>query len=611
MKLRTVLLLICTSLVISMAGCQPLAAATRHVVLLYDERVELPGLSRLDEEIIQTLRSQLTEPIEIYREVMDLSRFESESYKTLLRDFLQAKYATKKIDVAVAVLPTAFDFLSAYGDVIFPGTPIVFCGLDRAQLSTRRLLPNMAGVLIKREFAPTLDLAFRLHPGTNRVVVVSGTSEFDAKLQAQAQSEFRLYEDRVQFTYLSDLPLDQLLKRLSQLPDGNVALFTTLFQDGVGQPFVTHDVVEQVSKASRVPVYGFLDQYLGRGIVGGSLYSTTALGIETGKIVSRVLTGTLRSQEISEPANNKVIFDWRQILRWGLNEQDLPHDAEIRFREPTVWQSYRWHISAAGALFFLQAILITGLLLERQRRRYAELQSRNRLSELAHANRFSMAGEFSASIAHELSQPLTAILTNAEALQLMLKSPAPDMAEFGEIVTSIRQDDLRASQVIDHLRGLLKKAPFERKSVDLNEIVREAIDFASVKAKELKVAFRCTYSPMQMTVSGDRIQLQQVMLNLIINAIDAMVNIPPSDRQVRIGLARRENFAEVSVADAGPGIPLERLNKVFQPFFTTKGSGMGLGLSIARRIIEAHNGAIWVESQAGAGAVFRIRLPLG
>ena len=156
-----------------------MSAATRHVVLLFDERVELPGLSLLDAELVRTLRSNFTEPVEVYREAMDLSRFSSNSYKTLLRDFLRAKYADKKIDVAVAIMAPAFDFLLAYGDLIFPGTPIVFSGLDRQQLGTRSLPPNVYGVLIKREFAPTLDLVLRVHPTTEHFVVVAGTSDYD------------------------------------------------------------------------------------------------------------------------------------------------------------------------------------------------------------------------------------------------------------------------------------------------------------------------------------------------------------------------------------------------------------------------------------------------
>ena len=152
-------------------------AARIHVVLLYDERVELPGLSLLDTELVNTLRTNSTEPVEIYREVMDLSRFGSNSYKTVLRDYLRTKYASKKIDVAVAVMAPAFEFLLTYGDLIFPDTPIVLCGLDRRQLGTRSLPSNVYGVLVEREFAPTVELALHIHPNTKKFVVVAGTSD--------------------------------------------------------------------------------------------------------------------------------------------------------------------------------------------------------------------------------------------------------------------------------------------------------------------------------------------------------------------------------------------------------------------------------------------------
>ena len=261
----------------SIACCLPALAATRHVVLLFDERVELPGLSFLDTELANTLRANSPEPVEIYREAMDLSRFGSNSYKTVLRDFLRTKYADKKIDVAVAVMAPAFDFLLTYGDLIFPGTPIVFCGMDRMQLGARPLPSNVYGVLVRREFAPTVELALHVHPDTKRFVVVGGTSEFDKGLLAQAQDQFRSYENRVSFSYLSELPLEQLLARVSQLPPEDIVLFLTLFQDGAGQSFVPHEAVERVSSAASVPVYGALDQYLGRGITGGSLYSLTAM----------------------------------------------------------------------------------------------------------------------------------------------------------------------------------------------------------------------------------------------------------------------------------------------------------------------------------------------
>jgi hypothetical protein len=157
------------------------------------------------------------------------------------------------------------------------------------------------GVLIKREFAPTLDLVLRLHPTTEHVVVVAGTSDFDNRLLLQAEKEFRHYlPDRLSFSYLSELSLEQVLERVSQLPDRSIVLYITMFRDGIGQPLVPHDVVERVSSVSSVPVYGFLDQYLGRGIVGGSLYSSSAVGAEAAKIALQLLTGVTPPEKFVE-----------------------------------------------------------------------------------------------------------------------------------------------------------------------------------------------------------------------------------------------------------------------------------------------------------------------
>jgi hypothetical protein len=335
MMVRIALLTICASFAAVLAGFSPVSAATRHVVLLFDERVELPGLSSLDAEFVRMLQSKSGDPVEVYREPMDLSRFGSDTpsdpYKLVLRDYLRGKYANKKIDVAVAVMAPALNFLISYGDLIFPGTPIVFCGLDKKELSTRRLPPNAHGVLVKREFAPTLELVLRLHPATKNIVVVSGTSEFDTTLLAAARNEFRPYEDRVSFTYLSDLPFQTLLTTVSQLPAWNIVLFTTLFQDGAGKSFIPHEAVERVSAAASVPVYGFLDQYLGRGILGGSLYSVSAHGAEAAKLVMQILASTAPSEATLEISSNKVMFDWQQMQRWGISERLLPLGTENLF----------------------------------------------------------------------------------------------------------------------------------------------------------------------------------------------------------------------------------------------------------------------------------------
>ena len=182
--------------------------------------------------------------------------------------------------------------------------------------------------------------------------------------------------------------------------------------------------------------------------------------------------------------------------------------------------------------------------------------------------------------------------------------------ELREIVTDIRRDDQRAGEVLKRLRSMLRRSPFENKNFDLNEIARESIQLLAPLSSDREVDLRAFTAPTQLLVKGDSVQFQQVISNLIVNAMDAMSKTPRGERRVIVRTGRADNFAEVSVSDTGPGIPSDKIKEVFEPFFTTKPQGMGLGLSISRTIVEAHHGRIWAENQAGGGAVFHIRLPL-
>ena len=304
-------------------------------------------------------------------------------------------------------------------------------------------------------------------------------------------------------------------------------------------------------------------------------------------------------------------YDWRQLQRWNISESRLPPGSEILFREPTAWQRYYWQIVLIIAAVLLQAGLISILLHERRRRQLAEVQSRQRTKELAHVNRFSTAGELTATIAHEINQPLGSILTNAETAKLMLKSSPPDIEELNNIVDDILRDDRRASEVIRKIRGVMKKAPFDPKNMDFNEVVREAVEFLSALGVGRKVRLSSFLTPAALPIIADSIQLQQVVTNLVVNAMDAMADTPGETSTVGLRTSRSgRNFAELSVSDRGPGIPEDKLKEVFEPFFTSKAEGMGMGLSIARTIIEAHHGQIWAKNRDHGGASFRIRLPL-
>ena len=199
----------------------------------------------------------------------------------------------------------------------------------------------------------------------------------------------------------------------------------------------------------------------------------------TAAVAIRIFNGE-KAGDIKTPPTGFAapIFDWRQMQRWGISESNLPPGSTVYFREPTVWEQYSWQIAFISAVLLIQAGLISVLLHEHRRRQLAEVQSRQRMAELAHVNRFSTAGELTASIAHEINQPLGSILANAETAQAILKSPDPDITELKDIVKDILQDDRRASEVIRRMRSLLKKAPFELRNTSTSmKLCKKRSDF--------------------------------------------------------------------------------------------------------------------------------------
>ena len=293
-----------------------------------------------------------------------------------------------------------------------------------------------------------------------------------------------------------------------------------------------------------------------------------------------------------------------------------PYRGVLRFRRAD--GEYRWHQGRGDPLRDRQARIIQwyGLSVDIDEAKKAEdrlRRSKSSLAEaqlqLAHANRVATMGQLTASITHELNQPITAAVTYASAARRLLSAEPPDLREVDDVLSLIVKEGNRAGEVVGRIRALIKKAPARKDVVEINDAILEVITLTRTEAANNSVSVRTQLAEGLPRVQGDRVQLQQVLLNLIINAIEAMRDAGEEERELLISTRHEPDGVLVEVRDSGPGFAPAALERVFEAFYTTKSSGLGLGLSICRSIIEAHNGRLWASSNAPRGAIFGFIAP--
>jgi signal transduction histidine kinase len=514
-------------------------------------------------------------------------------------------------DLIMVIGAPAAVFIQRYRDQLFPGTPMLITAVEQRRVQFSNLTENDAVVAVKHDFRFLFESFLRIAPETRIVAMVNGNSPNELFWKNEMRRELAPLEHRIEIRWYDELSFEEILKQIAALPPHSAIFWFQMIIDGAGVAHEGDHALTQLYAAANAPIFTTDQAFFGREIVGGPMHSPVGLATRASAVAMRILGGE-KAGNIRDESSTfaKPKYDWRELQRWGISEKLLPPDAEVDFKALSAWDTYRWWIMLICAVVLAQAALISRLLYEQRRRRQAEVQSKQRMTELAHVNRYSMAGELTATITHELNQPLGAILANTETAELMVKSLAPDLQEIGEILADIRRDDLRASEVIGRLRSMLKKVPFELKDIDLNDVAQQTVQFLSALAIARQFDLISLVAPMHLPIKGDQVQLQQVILNLIVNAMDAMSGMSSAERRVKVSTARDGNSAELVVSDVGPGIPSEKLKEIFEPFFSTKREGMGMGLSIARTIVEAHGGQLSAENLAGRGAAFRIKLPI-
>ncbi len=527
-------------------------------------------------------------------------------------DYLQALFVNRRLDLVVAISSPAIRFVQQHRQQLFRSVPAVFMGVEQRRVPRASLTENDTLVVIAIDFPLNVENILQVLPNTANIAVVLGNSPNEQYWLEQLRAEFKPLENRIAFTWLNELSFEEMLKRVAALPPNTAIFFGLLSVDAAGVPHEEGKAMDRLRTVTNAPIFSYSDVFLGRGIVGGPMISISSVGRQAASAAVRVLGG-----EAPGDINTPLIkagtpkYDWRELQRWNISESRLPAGSEIYFRSPGMWEQYWPQMTAGLAALLLQAMIISWLILERRRRHFAEAEASSRRREVVRLNRVTTANVLSSSIAHELNQPLGAILSNTEAAQMLLKASPPDLIQIGEILSDIIRDEQRAGEIILGLRNLLNdRKEADLHALDLNATVPELVKIVTPEIVKREITLRTVLAPEALPVRADPIHMQQVIINLVMNGMDAMEDEPrPRNLTIRTRRNAEYEVAEVRVSDSGKGIPGENLTSIFDAFVTTKPQGTGLGLPIARTIVESYGGTIWAENRQ-RGAVFCFTLPL-
>jgi signal transduction histidine kinase len=576
----------------------------KRVLVIHQLRPDSPLSSGMEDVYRAIFRRELGTHLDYYSEFMDTLRFAQPDYQAAFATYLRARYAGYHFDVIIAPTTAALNFVrDTLGDV-FAGVPVVFgTGIGVARP------PHSTGVASTLVFGDTLEMAMRLQPDLQHVFIVSGTAEIDRAYAAAVQSQLQRFSSRVTLTAFSGLAMADLEQRLAHLPSNSLVYYVAISRDGTGERFLPVEVADRLAAVSNAPLYAWHERMFGHGIVGGRLFDSNIVARETAELALRVLRGEAVEQiPVREIAPYVVQFDWRQLERWHLDASQLPADATILYRPQTRWERTRPYAMVTLAVLAVVGALAVALSFERHRRRQAEARTRHYLTTVAQLDRRAVMGRLTASLAHELRQPLSAILLNSQAARIMLESDTPRVTDLLEIVEDIRKDDERAAGIIARVRTMLGQHAQDTGPIDVVELAHETVTLLANDAARREIRVRFDAPESALFTTGDRVHLQQALLNLLLNAMDAMADTPPDERCLSVVVAPAGGTIDVAVRDRGTGFTLDDA-RLFEPFFTTKPDGMGMGLFIARGIVEAHGGRISAVSHAPHGSTFRLQLP--
>jgi PAS domain S-box-containing protein len=374
-KAVTVLLAACCFMILPSRPVQ--AQPVKNILVLHEGWEKWPSNALVNSQLQAVFGGDGSFEVHFFQEYVDEWRL-GRSLPDVA-EALHRKYAKQKLDVIVAVGFVPFNLLLSQSTKDFHGVPVVFVSVGDFELPSA-LPKNITGVVGHLDLARTIELGLRLQPDKRHLFLVSGSSDYERFVVRALQPQLRAFAERLEITDLSDLPLEQLLTRVSQLPDHSIVFFLTMLKDAGGQSHIPSHVCSLLSASANAPLYAFVQGDIDSGIVGGSMYSVEKNAREAAEMALQVLKGArVQDLPIRPGPRDEIIVDWRQLQRWHIPQSRVPKDAAVLFREPGTWESYRWYIVATITMVLLQFLLIAALIVQGRRRAAAEKAVQRRL----------------------------------------------------------------------------------------------------------------------------------------------------------------------------------------------------------------------------------------
>jgi signal transduction histidine kinase len=419
------------------------------------------------------------------------------------------------------------------------------------------------------------------------------------------------YENKYNINYISGLTISELIDKVNNLP-GNSLVFTSSYQkDTKGISYYNKEVMKTIFEHSKAPIFQLFFSAF-EGSIGGFLIKSSFIGEKLGELSIRILNGETPESIGTYHSNfSEYIFDAKQLKKWSISEGSVPEGSIILNKEYSFFEENYLLIIAGFVFFVLETILLIffiifygkqkkqSIIIREQEDRYLRLVDFNRLTELS---------ELTASLSHQLKQPLTAILTNSQALQRFIKNDKFEKDLSDEILRDVIENVKRASDIITSLRSMMKRETLEKKHVNINKIAGDVLLLINSRTTINDIIFESEFDNKEPYIYADSMLIEQVILNLLENAVEEMEKTADGQKKISLKTEVQNGSVSISVTDNGPGIQDSLKNNIFRPFFTTKSNGLGIGLALCKSIIEEHGGKIQFENNASGGTTFSFKL---